>query len=49
MPPLDQPLVAGKRGYHIRSGIHNLTAFDWERFMDFADLLWHRPPAPGVS
>jgi hypothetical protein len=49
MPPLDRPLVAGRRGYHIRSGIHNLTAFDWERFMDFADVLWHRPRAPGVS
>ena len=40
MPPLGQPLVAGRRGYHVRSGTHNLTPFDWERFVDFADRQW---------
>lgn len=40
MPPLDQPLTRGPLGYHIRSGEHNLTLWDWERYMDFADRLW---------
>ena len=40
MPPLDQPLVVGNRGYHVRSGSHNLTIYDWQRFMDFADEVW---------
>ena len=40
MPPLSRPLVAGRRGYHIRPGTHNLTPYDWDRFMDFADTLW---------
>lgn len=40
MPPLNHPLVRGARGYHIRSGGHNLTPQDWEYFIDFADLLW---------
>lgn len=40
MPPLDRPLVSGRRGYHVRPGGHNLTAFDWQRYMDFADTRW---------
>jgi hypothetical protein len=41
MPPLRQPLVAGRRGYHVRDGVHNLTPYDWERFLDFAESLWN--------
>jgi hypothetical protein len=40
MPPLNRPLVAGRRGYHVRNGGHNLTRYDWQSFMDFADGLW---------
>jgi hypothetical protein len=42
MPALDQPLVAGRRGYHVRRGGHNLLPFDWARFADFADKVWRR-------
>ena len=42
LPPLDQPLFTGSRGYHVRSGGHNLTPQDWGYFMDFADRLWER-------
>jgi hypothetical protein len=40
MPPLERPLIAGRRGYHVRTGGHNLTRYDWMRFADFADSLW---------
>ena len=40
MPALEQPLIAGPRGYHIHAGKHDLTLYDWQRFFDFADHLW---------
>jgi hypothetical protein len=42
MPPLEMPLIVGRRGYHIRKGAHSLTPYDWDRFADFADRLWKR-------
>ena len=39
MPALDSPRVAGRTGYHIRTGKHNLTARDWNWFLDFADQI----------
>ena len=37
LPELNQPRIKGEMGYHIRSGSHDLTKYDWERYMDFAD------------
>ena len=37
MPGVDQPVSSGMLGYHIRSGAHDVKAYDWERYLDFAD------------
>jgi hypothetical protein len=36
MPPVDRP-VMNATAYHIRSGGHDVTLFDWKNYMDFAD------------
>jgi hypothetical protein len=36
MSPARQP-VSGTIGYHLRPGEHDLTGYDWLRFLDFAD------------
>jgi hypothetical protein len=41
VPPVHAP-DGGALRYHIRSGPHDLTAYDWERYLDFADE-WLRP------
>lgn len=40
MPAIEKPLHSGVIAYHIRPGVHDLTLYDWNRFMDFADLKW---------
>jgi hypothetical protein len=37
MPGLSQPIWS-TIGYHIRPGVHDVTTYDWDRYMDFADL-----------
>jgi hypothetical protein len=36
MPPVNTP-VGQTIGYHIRTGDHDITPYDWERYLDFAD------------
>ncbi len=37
MPAPSRP-VMGAIGYHIRPGGHDVTDYDWERYLDFADM-----------
>jgi len=36
-PSVDTPLQEGSVSYHLREGVHYLTEWDWDRYMDFAD------------
>ncbi len=41
MPDVEQP-VDSTIGHHIRNGSHDLTEYDWQRYMDFADKHFGR-------
>jgi hypothetical protein len=48
MPPVNQP-VMDTIGYHVRSGKHDVTRYDWDRYLEFADRHFGRAKAVGRS
>ncbi|TDB67572.1 acetylxylan esterase [Arundinibacter roseus] len=41
-PTIGKAVVSQTLGYHLRPGGHGLTLFDWERYMDFADVYFKK-------
>ena len=41
MPPVDHP-IQHDVAYHIRTGKHDVTAFDWKAYLDFMDAQWKK-------
>ena len=39
MPPCDKSFGKGNIGYHVKTGPHSLTTFDWNLYYDFADRV----------
>lgn len=42
MPEVDQPVMHDV-AYHIRSGVHDVTAFDWAQYLTFLDSRFGSP------
>jgi len=47
MPGVDQPVSSGCLGYHIRRGKHDVTQYDWEQYLAFADRHMPSSDRPG--
>ena len=45
MPQKDSP-VQGTIGYHVRSGRHDITGYDWDRYLDFSDRHLQKSTPP---
>ena len=37
-PAINQPIHTSRLAYHNREGIHDLTTYDWQRFVEYANL-----------
>lgn len=35
-PAVNQPVLGDGLAYHYRTGVHSITLYDWERYMEFA-------------
>jgi len=47
-PTINKPLVENTLGYHLRSGFHGLTLYDWERYMEFIEFHFMKIPIRSV-
>ena len=43
LPPPGSPIQKGSIGYHLRTGKHDITSYDWEQYLNFADKHWGTP------
>jgi len=48
MPVVNQPVMHDV-AYHVRSGVHDVTAFDWEQYLVFLDQCFGSPLTRGAN
>lgn len=40
-PNPDSPVNSGSVAYHVRTGKHDITAYDWSQYIEFAKRMFH--------
>jgi len=48
-PPINQPIIESYIGYHVRSGVHGLELYDWERYMEFIEYHFLKIPIRSIN
>jgi hypothetical protein len=39
-PAPNHPVIRGRQGYHVRTGKHDINAYDWQQYIAFARRMW---------
>ncbi|MDB4582979.1 acetylxylan esterase [Draconibacterium sp.] len=42
MPEVNQQIIRPHMGFHNREGKHNMTPYDWQQFINFANIYFNR-------
>ena len=42
LPAVNQPVLGDGLAYHLRTGPHDITPYDWARYLDHADKVLKR-------
>ncbi len=42
MPAVNRPVLGDGLAYHLRTGKHDITPYDWAQYLDHADRLWKK-------
>lgn len=42
LPDLNDPIVGDRVAYHLRKGTHALTLYDWEQYLNFANIYFNQ-------
>ena len=48
-PSINEPVVESSIGYHVRSGVHGLEVYDWEKYMQFIEHHFMKIPIRSVN
>jgi len=49
VPEYNKPIIESSIGYHVRSGVHGLELYDWEKYMKFIEYHFLKIPVRNIN